>query len=107
MHVPGAAALFATCGGGGLWAAFQAKYRPLHIVWDLDNTLLLSLTPLSKGVAATKNLPAERYFDITDDDFPFVEGQPNTRTTFRPGARAALAFLGIFCTQHVFTAAQV
>jgi hypothetical protein len=99
-------AVLAACGGGGLWAALQAKYRPLHVVWDLDNTLLLSLTPLSKGVVATQHLPAARYFDIIDDDFPFVAGRPNARTTFRPGARAGLAFLGLFCTQHVFTAAQ-
>jgi hypothetical protein len=41
-----------------------------------------------------------------DDDFPFEGSEPNTRTTFRPFAKAALAYLGLFCTQHVFTAAQ-
>jgi len=84
----------------------QAKMRPLHLVWDLDNTLLLSLTPLEKGVTATKMVSPARYFDQIDDDFPAADGTANTRTTFRPGAKAVLQFLGLFCTQHVFTAAQ-
>ena len=50
--------------------SFQAKMRPLHLVWDLDNTLLLSLTPLEKGVTATKMVSPARYFDQIDDDFP-------------------------------------
>jgi len=46
------------------------------------------------------------YFDQIDDDFPYEGSAPNTRTFWRPGARAALAACGIFATQHVFTAAQ-
>mmetsp|Transcript_40289 Transcript_40289/g.95673 ORF Transcript_40289/g.95673 Transcript_40289/m.95673 type:complete len:229 (+) Transcript_40289:93-779(+) len=96
------------CSGGVLasWAIVQAKFNPLHLVWDLDNTLLLSLTPIEKGVAATASLPPSRYFDQIDDDFPYQGSAPNTRTTFRPGAKMALQFMGLFATQHVFTAAQ-
>jgi len=37
---------------------------------DLDKTLLVSLTPLEKGVTATKMVSPARYFDQIDDDFP-------------------------------------
>jgi hypothetical protein len=91
MWLRGATWLLLTGGAvGGAHALLMAKLRPLHLVWDLDNTLLLSITPLDKGVAATETLPAERWFDQIDDDFPYTGSEPNTRTTFRPGARAAL-----------------
>ena len=90
MLLRGAMWLLITGGAVGTHALLMAKLRPLHLVWDLDNTLLLSITPLAKGVAATQRLPAARWFDQIDDDFPHPDGQPNTRTTFRPGARAAL-----------------
>jgi len=82
--------LLLTGGAVGAHALLMAKLRPLHLVWDLDNTLLLSITPLDRGVAATAMLPAARWFDQIDDDFPYTGSEPNTRTTFRPGARAAL-----------------
>jgi hypothetical protein len=90
MLLRGAMWLLITGGAVGTHALLMAKLRPLHLVWDLDNTLLLSITPLAKGVAATQRLPAARWFDQIDDDFPHPDGQPNTRTTLRPGARAAL-----------------
>eukprot|EP00873_Tetraselmis_striata_P014365 jgi/Tetstr1/434629/TSEL_023720.t1 len=95
-------------GAGAGWGAYQAAHHPLHLVWDLDHTLLLSITPLDAGQVATataKRAP-DTYFDQIDDDFPFTPDVPNTRTCWRPGAHAALRFCGLFATQHVFTAGQ-
>lgn len=89
----------------GAYTAYKAKYDPPHLVWDLDNTLLCSVTPVSAAVAldADKRLDS---FDQVDDDFPYGHNCPNTRTYWRPGARAALVFFRHFAVQHVFTAAQ-
>ena len=54
-------------------------------------------------------LPAPpSHFDPIDDDFPFnpTTLEPNTRTYFRPGARAALQICSYFGILHVYTAAQ-
>jgi TFIIF-interacting CTD phosphatase-like protein len=89
---------------GYVW--YQRTFRPLHVVWDLDETLLHSISPLQKAEAATLALPAERFFDHIDDDFDFEPGVPNTRTVLRPGMDAALGAIGLFAVQHVYTAAQ-
>ena len=83
--------------GYGLW---RRSYDPLHVVWDLDGTLLCSVSPIPDTA------PHGAAFDQIDDDFPFEPDTPNTRTFWRPGARAALAVVGCFAEQHVFTAAQ-
>ena len=86
---------------GGARFAYQAARDPLHVVWDLDSTLISS-----------HSLPdAERFgsrdsFDQFDDDFPAAGGPHNTRTFHRPWAALALAALDGFAVQHVFTAAQ-
>lgn len=97
-------------GGITAYAVYQAKYDPPHLVWDLDATLLCSVTPLTSGTA-TPPLPGfsskeDQWFDQIDDDFPFEEGVPNTRTYWRPGVRSLLQVLRVFTVQHVFTAAQ-
>jgi hypothetical protein len=46
------------------------------------------------------------FFDQTDDDFPYKEGVPNTRTFWRPGFRLALQFCRLFSHQHVYATAQ-
>ena len=95
-------------GSAACYATYQAVFDPPHLVWDLDHTLLCSVTPLEQGKSATSPDANEKvdYFDQIDDDFPYDEGTPNTRTFWRPGARAALRFTGTFATQHVYTAAQ-
>jgi hypothetical protein len=52
--------------------------------------------------------PSLEHFDQIDDDFPFnpTTLEPNTRTYFRPGARAALQICSYFGILHVYTAAQ-
>ena len=90
----------ASCGSVVAAAAYKRQTDPLHIFWDLDHTLLCSVSPIPAGDARGS------YFDQIDDDFPYEGSVPNTRTFWRPGARAALAVCGIFATQHVFTAAQ-
>ena len=84
----------------GVWVR---KERPLHLVWDLDHTLLCSMSPISK---APPGLKRGSFFDQIDDDFKAEAGQPNTRTAWRPGARFGLRVLSLFATQHVYTAAQ-
>ena len=98
------------------YPAYKAKCVPPHVIWDLDNTILCSISPhpCSSGESSDeiqKNdevnvapLPTDssRYFDQIDDDFPFEDNSPNTRTYWRPGAKAALQF----CVQHVYTTAQ-
>ena len=109
------------CSFGGLfgYSHAKAKYDPPHLVWDLDNTILCSLTPLpspnpttttvTTTTASTSNI--DKYldsFDQIDDDFPFdKDGQtPNTRTYWRPGARTMLKFCSYFAVQHIYTTAQ-
>lgn len=88
------------------YVCFQAKYDPPHLIWDLDNTLLCSVTPLDTAPRKGYEAPGS-FFDQVDDDFPFEgNGAPNTRTYWRPGARGALQFFRLFTVQHVFTAAQ-
>lgn len=84
------------------------KKRPLHIVWDLDGTLICSIHPLDEGVRCSKIHDHHlEYIDITDDDFAHEPNVPNTRTFLRPGVRWLLQFVGwIAERQHVYTAAQ-
>lgn len=93
-----------TTGSITAYVTYKAMYDPPHLVWDLDNTLLCSVTPLSSSAAIEEGL--YDYFDQIDDDFPFEEDIPNTRTYWRPGARTMLQVFRVFCVQHVFTAAQ-
>ena len=49
------------------------------------------------------------YFDQYDDDLPPPDNGEfpyNTRTYWRPGARAALKIVSAFATMHIYTAAQ-
>jgi hypothetical protein len=82
------------------YAVWRSKYDPLHVVWDLDATLLCSVSPIPAAE------PHRRWFDQIDDDFPYEPGVANTRTFWRPGALAATRVIGWFAEQHVFTAAQ-
>ena len=52
--------------------------------------------------------PNIHYFDQIDDDFPYNKQTltPNTRTYFRPGAKAALWICSKLGVCHVYTAAQ-
>ena len=96
-------------GSAGCYATYKAKYDPPHLIWDLDNTLLCSVTPIPpssthRGVAVSEG--RFEFFDQIDDDFPFENGKENTRTYWRPGARMAPKVFEAFMVQHVFTAAQ-
>lgn len=62
------------------------------------------LLPKCKEEFSSKKHPD--YFDQIDDDFPFIEGIPNTRTWFRPYAKKVLHILSYFTIQHIFTSAQ-
>ncbi len=95
----GTAALVAA---GGARFAYQAARDPLHVVWDLDSTLISSqLLPDAERFASRD------YFDQFDDFPPAAAGGPhNTRTFHRPWAALALGALDVFAVQHVFTAAQ-
>ena len=104
-------------GGAGFAAATYNKVvkDPPHLVWDLDNTILCSVSPHPSSESAPGDLAINLFglysyplesFDQIDDDFPFVENQPNTRTYWRPFARTALHFCSLFATQHVYTTAQ-
>lgn len=110
--------LFLGFGGTGTAAAtyYKAVNDPPHLVWDLDNTILCSVSPhpssesessgdLFVNIFGVYSYPLES-FDQIDDDFPFVENQPNTRTYWRPFARTALQFCNLFAIQHVYTTAQ-
>lgn len=94
--------LLPTSGGITAYATYKAKYDPPHLVWDLDATILCSVTPITRAT----NYHSFESFDQIDDDFPFESNVPNTRTYWRPGARAALQLFRYFAVQHVFTAAQ-
>lgn len=93
--------LLGTTGSITAYATYKAKYDPPHLVWDLDNTLLCSVTPRPSSALAGYD-----YFDQIDDDFPFQGDLPNTRTYWRPGARTLLQLFRFVAVQHVFTAAQ-
>jgi NLI interacting factor-like phosphatase len=93
--------LLGTSGTITAYATYKAKYDPPHVIWDLDHTLLCSVTPLPSSALAGYD-----YFDQIDDDFPFEKGIPNTRSYWRPGARTMLQLFRFFTIQHVFTAAQ-
>jgi NLI interacting factor-like phosphatase len=98
--------LGSTAGGLSAYGTYKAAYDPLHLVWDLDNTILCSVSPLP----ITSDDADDRIFDSfdqIDDDFPVDnEHTPNTRTYWRPGARTALSFCSLFAIQHVYTTAQ-
>jgi hypothetical protein len=99
--------LSSVTGGVSAYGVYKAKYDPPHIVWDLDDTLLHSVSPVELALS-TEAYPSDpdRYFDHIDDDFPYEKGIANTRTYWRPGARQALQFCRLFSHQHVFTTAQ-
>jgi len=81
-------------------ALYKAKTDPVHMFWDLDHTILCSITPIeldndteqtnnkqsiSKCPVSPSNLlpssPKLQYFDQIDDDFDIPDdGSPNTRT---------------------------
>ena len=105
------------CSFGGLfgYSHAKAKYDPPHLVWDLDNTILCSVTPLPTTTSTTTTTTSSNInkyldsFDQIDDDFPFdKDGQTpnNTRTYWRPGARTMLKFCSYFAVQHIYTTAQ-
>mmetsp|Transcript_8637 Transcript_8637/g.18443 ORF Transcript_8637/g.18443 Transcript_8637/m.18443 type:complete len:245 (-) Transcript_8637:160-894(-) len=95
------------------YSTYKVNTNPLHIFWDLDHTILCSISPLPesdeiKDQRAFGFAPTLRYFDQIDDDFPFdpQTPTPNTRTYFRPGARLTIWLCSFFATNHVYTAAQ-
>ena len=89
----------------GVLAAYKSKTDPVHIFWDLDATLLCSITPIpTKNNFNDKNILS--HFEQIDDDFPFEPNAPNTRTYFRPGCYWALQMCSSFGVLHVYTAAQ-
>lgn len=109
--------LLGTTGGVSAFAAYKAKTDPPHIVWDLDNTLLCSVVTLLPPVGSTTTYTATDatasssffsydYFEQIDDDFPFNDRTPNTRTFWRPGVKILLQVCGTFAVQHVYTTAQ-
>ena len=112
------------------WTGYKSKTDPVHLFWDLDHTILCSVTPLpsttttidgsdnnrqnngsSHDKASSSYLPTPptlHHFDQIDDDFPYNKStlEPNTRTYFRPGAQTALYLCSKFAVCHVYTAAQ-
>ena len=117
--------VFLGTSGGGLaivtvaYGTYKAKYDPPHLVWDLDNTILCSVSPTPKSTttsargATEASSPATDIdiyldsFEHIDDDFPFESDDvPNTKTYWRPGARLALSLCSYFAVQHVYTTAQ-
>jgi len=102
--------LLGSAAGGGVsvYGSYKAHYDPIHLVWDLDNTLLCSVTPVPHQTTNNNNNSFLRYdyFDHMDDDFPYANNLPNTRTYWRPGARTALQICSLFAIQHIYTTAQ-
>ncbi len=95
------------------YSAYRVNTDPLHLFWDLDHTILCSVSPLPKSdenrdESPFRFAPSLRYFDQIDDDFPFNPQipTPNTRTYFRPGAQLTIWLCSFFATNHVYTAAQ-
>ena len=79
--------------------------NPLHIIWDLDYTILASHSlPKCNDKYSIKIYPD--YFDQIDDDYPFQDNIPNTRTWFRQYAKLVINILSYMCYQHIFTSAQ-
>lgn len=111
-----------------LFTIYKSKTDPVHFFWDLDQTLLCSISPIPNDTTNNNNIdnnkedgmrrrmvsnllprpPKLQYFDQIDDDFPYdVQTlSPNTRTYIRPGAMLALYATSILGVVHVFTAAQ-
>ena len=88
------------------YGMYKSYMDPLHLVWDLDNTILCSVTPIPHDDTLAQQWWLDS-FDHIDDDFPFVNNNhPNTRTYWRPGARLALHVCRLFAIQHVYTTAQ-
>lgn len=94
--------------GVGSFAAYRKMTDPLDIFFDLDHTILCSISPLpisdngvDNGVGRTL-----RWFDQIDDDFPFEGNSPNTRTFLRPLSTATIYFCSVIGRVHVYTAAQ-
>jgi len=137
LHIVVHARRFVFGGASGLlaFASYKSQSDPVHIFWDLDHTILCSISPIpdnqdsegnsdipkqnnnsSKCPVAPSNLvslllpppPKLHHFDQIDDDFPYDDKTlaPNTRTYFRPGALLALKLCNMFGTIHVYTAAQ-
>ncbi len=97
------------------YTSYKANTDPIHIFWDLDHTILCSISPLPNqnhhddpSVSSFLPPPSIDYFDQIDDDFPYNTETltPNTRTYFRPGAKLALWVCSKLGTCHVYTAAQ-
>ena len=108
------------------FAGYKSHSDPVHLFWDLDQTIICSIpistlpdhgtsncTPVApSNYLASHWLPPPApkliYFDQIDDDFPYDDQSlaPNTRTYFRPGARLAIKLCNIFGTVHIYTAAQ-
>jgi len=100
-------AILASTGSLFGYATWKVRSDPLHLVWDLDNTLICSISPVpAKDDPRYLSQRPSDYFDHIDDDFPYEEDTPNTRTYFRPGARIVLSLCGLIAKQHVFTTAQ-
>lgn len=120
-HIVVHARRFVFGGASGLlaFASYKSQSDPVHIFWDLDHTILCSISPIpdnqdsegnsdipkqnnnsSKCPVAPSNLvslllpppPKLHHFDQIDDDFPYDDKTlaPNTRTYFHPGALLAL-----------------
>mmetsp|Transcript_13975 Transcript_13975/g.29493 ORF Transcript_13975/g.29493 Transcript_13975/m.29493 type:complete len:253 (-) Transcript_13975:171-929(-) len=96
----------AALAGGAALVMWRRRINPLHVVWDLDSTIICSICPFEKAQLLTLNKHSSCYFDHTDDDFDYVPGEPNTRTCWRPAARGVIRLLSYFATQHIYTAAQ-
>lgn len=100
------------------YGAYKSRTDPVHLFWDLDHTILCSITPLPAadadadaapgGAAMPPAPPGLDFFDQIDDDFPYdpEAPAPNTRTFWRPGARSALTLCSCFAVMHIYTAAQ-
>jgi hypothetical protein len=102
------------------WIGYKANTDPIHIFWDLDHTILCSVTPLPPknkddsdegGPMSSSSWlkpPRLDYFDQIDDDFPYNTQtlSPNTRTYIRPGAKVTLWLCSKLGICHVYTAAQ-
>ena len=93
-------------GTAGIYVAWRAVRNPIHVVWDLDAVVISSQCPLVEAVEKFPAAQFSNYFDQIDDDFPFQEGIPNTRTFWRPGVRLLITLLRPFAIQYVFTSAQ-
>ena len=89
----------------GSFAAYRRMTDPLDVFFDLDHTILCSVTPLpiTDENGGGRNL---QWFDQIDDDFPYEANSPNTRTYLRPLSTATIYFCSVIGRVHVYTAAQ-